>query len=343
MLVGQQPTILSLGIAFPILSITAVILRFKARQLNKQKPGADDWAALVALVLALGVTADLLVMTISGGLGAHEKVDEKGRPVDIEASIAFGKTVFVLELLTWPAVGAAKIAVLLLYKRIFVTPRFVTTVWVLIGVVIAWTITFTFSVGFSRIPVQAHWDSSVPYHSVDLVKLFTTGLATDFITDFLILLLPVYKVWQLQMSLSRKLTLIGIFLLGILVSIVGLIRIGFLTQIYRVLANTAIPDLTWYYSPVYYWTIVESNVGVVSACLPTLYPVQQRVTSSRFFSSLGTVFHKRQKPDTFELGSLEGGLYPPKHEDSSTTKPSVDTGFESSTSFQAQPTGRQYL
>lgn len=46
----QRPTILGLSIAFPILSIIAVLLRFKAREVNRANLGADDWTIAVALV-----------------------------------------------------------------------------------------------------------------------------------------------------------------------------------------------------------------------------------------------------------------------------------------------------
>ena len=46
----QRPTILGLSIAFPIVSIIAVLLRFKAREINRSKLGADDWTIAVALV-----------------------------------------------------------------------------------------------------------------------------------------------------------------------------------------------------------------------------------------------------------------------------------------------------
>ena len=46
----QRPTILGLSIAFPILSILAVLLRFKARTITRAKLGADDWTIAAALV-----------------------------------------------------------------------------------------------------------------------------------------------------------------------------------------------------------------------------------------------------------------------------------------------------
>lgn len=51
----------------------------------------------------------------------------------------------------------------------------------------------------------------------------------------LVLILPIYKTWQLQMSIARKILIMFIFLLGGLVSIVGIIRIHYLTEVYDIL------------------------------------------------------------------------------------------------------------
>lgn len=55
------------------------------------------------------------------------------------------QTVYALELLTWPAVGFTKVSVVLMYKRIFTTPKFKIIANILIGFNIAWTIAFTFA------------------------------------------------------------------------------------------------------------------------------------------------------------------------------------------------------
>ena len=47
----------------------------------------------------------------------------------------------------------------------------------------------------------------------------------------LILLLPVYKVQKLQMPLKQKLAVIGIFGLGALVTITGIIRLHFVIRV----------------------------------------------------------------------------------------------------------------
>ena len=47
----------------------------------------------------------------------------------------------------------------------------------------------------------------------------------------LILLLPIYKVHKLQMPIQQKLAVIGMFWLGALVTITGIIRLLFLTEL----------------------------------------------------------------------------------------------------------------
>jgi len=101
-------------------------------------------------------------VTQLGGLGTHAQYDDEGNPLDPDAITAFGKvirhhihtasllidhsqTTYALEILTWPAVGMTKISVLLLYRRIFATPKFKAMAWILVGVIIAWTIAFTFA------------------------------------------------------------------------------------------------------------------------------------------------------------------------------------------------------
>ncbi|KAK4109438.1 hypothetical protein N656DRAFT_847794 [Canariomyces notabilis] len=286
-------------------------------RINGQKLGSDDWTIVISLILGLGVTIDILIMTQLGGLGTHTEYDSDGNPVNPgpEATVIFGKTIYALQVLTWPAVGMTKISVLLMYKRIFSTPKIKTMTWILIGLNVAWTLTFIFALMFSCMPIASSWDYTLDFTCVDLKALFTTALATDVATDFLVLLLPLYKVWQLQMPLARKIMIMGIFLLGILVSVVGLVRIHFLTQIYAVLEQTREMDTTWLYTPVYYWTIIETNVGVLSACLPTLRPVQELLTRHVKLSYLnlqGSL--TRLLPSTvgrqsdIGLGSMEAGF-----------------------------------
>lgn len=58
----NKPVILGLSIAFPLIAIASVILRFEARRIKRLKPGADDWTILAALV---GLLVFLLNSTLA--------------------------------------------------------------------------------------------------------------------------------------------------------------------------------------------------------------------------------------------------------------------------------------
>ncbi|ROW07872.1 hypothetical protein VMCG_03664 [Cytospora schulzeri] len=160
-------------------------------------------------------------------------------------------------------------------------------------------------------PIASQWDSDLQPTCVNQEALFATALATDVVTDFLVLFLPVYQIWKLQMPFTRKIMIICIFLLGGLVSIVGIIRLHFLKQLYTALAVS--PDITLIYAKVFYWTIIETNVGVLSACLPILRPIQERVSRDFSFSKLRSLLeHLLPSPSgnksDVHLISMEEGL-----------------------------------
>ena len=98
------------------------------------------------------------------------------------------------------------------------------------------------------------------------------------------------------MPIQRKLAVIGIFGLGALVTVIGIIRLHFVT-----LADVSVPSalsggisrmiqpkqyaacpiprpltsFTDSYDAAAYWTIIETSAGILSACLPTLRPLYQ--------------------------------------------------------------------
>ena len=99
----------------------------------------------------------------------------------------------------------------------------------------------------SCLPLSSRWDLTKRPSCIDEAAYYTAALATDVITDGkssylelacsdanltvsllgLILLIPIYKVHKLQMPVKRKLAVIGIFALGALVTITGIIRLHY--------------------------------------------------------------------------------------------------------------------
>jgi hypothetical protein len=105
---------------------------------------------------------------------------------------------------------------------------------------------------------------------VDSVSFYIALASTNTFTDITILFLPMPLVWRLQISLSKKISISGVFLLGGFVCAIALYRISTLPLIDN-------NDITYSNTYAGIWTSIEGSVGVIVACLPSLMPIWQRI------------------------------------------------------------------
>lgn len=95
------------------------------------------------------------------------------------------------------------------------------------------------------------------------------------------------------MRTRQKIAVIAIFLLGAFTTLTGIVRLHFLSYAYASLGNEGLSDSSCQrqdphplhakradsngdtddFAPAFYWSMIETNAGVISACLPTLRPV----------------------------------------------------------------------
>ena len=113
-----------------------------------------------------------------------------------------------------PILALSKISILLLLRRIFVTPRFRTTTNVLLIIVIAWFLAVEVADGAICLPLNSRWDSSIPAHCGDVVALNQASPIPWIVTDFAILLCPLPMVKKLHMPTRQKVALAALFLIG---------------------------------------------------------------------------------------------------------------------------------
>lgn len=67
---------------------------------------------------------------------------------------------------------------------------------------------------FSCKPVAKRWTPNMKGSCIYLPHLAVTSCVLNIITDFLILILPMRPVWQLQLATKQKLMILGIFATG---------------------------------------------------------------------------------------------------------------------------------
>ena len=109
-----------------------------------------------------------------------------------------------------------KLSILFLYRRIFRPARkLIAATEIVSWVLVAWCLALTFTIIFSCQPVAFFWDRTIKGGScIDELKMGYGMTATNVVTDFIVLFLPVPELRKVQTSTARKRAMFGMFLLG---------------------------------------------------------------------------------------------------------------------------------
>ncbi|KAK7582992.1 hypothetical protein V3481_012286 [Fusarium oxysporum f. sp. vasinfectum] len=127
------------------------------------------------------------------------------------------------------------------------------------------------------------WDITISDGScIDRMAYFIATLALNVATDLFMLALPIPMLWNVKMPKRQKLGLIGIFMTGSFVCVVGFLRIKSLFGL------MGLNDLTWHLVDGYVWVVIEMNTGIICSCLPFMKPFLKQVFPRVFGSSLGS-------------------------------------------------------
>lgn len=135
-----------------------------------------------------------------------------------------------------------------------------------------------FAVLFACRPISAAWnlrlytgDNCIPRPPWYILQAITGG-----VTDFLLMINPIPTVLGLQMSAKHKAALIAWFGIGTITLAAAIMRtISLLSMIDS-------SDTPWTMADAMLWLVVESNLVVLCACLPTF-----RVWLTHIFSRTG--------------------------------------------------------
>lgn len=119
----------------------------------------------------------------------------------------------------------------------------------------------------------------------------------DVITDLALLLFPVPLVWKLQLTLSNKVSVLLVFLLGSVSTAVGIVRMVVILyftygtswpslgipcpDINNLGTSYGYRDLLDTISTALIWSLVEASVAIVASCLPSIRPLIHQSSASR--------------------------------------------------------------
>ncbi|KAG8527122.1 uncharacterized protein KY384_008551 [Bacidia gigantensis] len=186
------------------------------------------------------------------------------------------------------ALGFIKLSILFFYRRVFRGRIFDLLNWTLITLVVLWTLGFflvqVFDCG-TRFYVNWGRLSDLQKCLSSFKQLLACSIS-DVIIDIFILILPMPLIWMLHMPPQKKIAVTGIFLLGTLAVVFGILRMIVFAQILgaghtqvvlRILGVTTLDDMA-VVSLILFWPMLEMGVAIVAICLPTLRPLLHSVS-----------------------------------------------------------------
>jgi hypothetical protein len=197
------------------------------------------------------------------GLGKHVVFSENF--VSYVRAIAPAETFYALTLL------AVKLSMLYFYRRIFPSKTLAYFSYAVAAVIILATFAMVISIGVLCAPFTKPWeDIGMEGLCVYRGPSFTVFAALNVATNFLILVLPISYILQLQMTIVRKIHMVGIFMLGSVICVVTLLRL------FVPIAAASTPfanDTTFLGAEGVLWSQIEINAAVFSACATCYRPV----------------------------------------------------------------------
>jgi hypothetical protein len=238
------------------------------------------------------------------GLGKHRATLSPEKVVTFSELLYFFQIFYVLG----PA--SVKLALLFLYRRIFEHSSFLRIVNGMIVLISVWAIIMTFLAIFNCKPISAFWTTEGTCLNF---KQFAIGYAiVNIISDFAVWLMPIPRVWNIQLPRPQKIALSLIFALGLLYEysffFFSILPKGTYQCQYSCLANTSFSpsdcaaamarlllsmlvlgeyDSTWLYAKGYMWSIIEVSTGIVCTCLPTMRVLLKTAFGGAFARILG--------------------------------------------------------
>ncbi|KAK8089087.1 hypothetical protein PG997_004048 [Apiospora hydei] len=154
-------------------------------------------------------------------------------------------------------------------------------------------------------PIAKQWDPSITSgHCIEAVPFYTTVAAMTIVLDVLVLLKhasPLPNLVCVQDPETQKAVLLGLFALGIFITIIQMFRIQTIKSLANYLDSAKL----------IMWSTIENNLGIVVTCIPTLAPLMKYFSEkTRRGTTGGNTRYGRNSAyalNTWKDGGIGGG------------------------------------
>ncbi|KAF9632401.1 putative integral membrane protein [Lasiodiplodia theobromae] len=270
--------IASIEIPLLFLMTLAVAARFYSRAILRRILSWDDWLMLPAWACLATVTITSLYSTMHLNLTRHLwDVKPEWAEQALKINVMF-------EILYPFGVALTKISICLNYLRIFPLQTFNEC---FCKVAMVFTACWCISTIIPQIdqyvecPPVSNTRERIRVNSdcINQQAFLISTAALNSFSDLCIFLWPARYIWGMHVPKEQRWGLIGLFCVGVIICIAGVLRMWFFTVWFR--SHDPYWDGVWNYIIL----AVETNAGFICACLPCCKPLLVRLFPSVFSNS----------------------------------------------------------
>ncbi|KAJ5308624.1 hypothetical protein PENANT_c065G04882 [Penicillium antarcticum] len=284
----QGPSLVQGGTMVPLVLATFF---FVARMIAKSSGlaggwGWDDYTIIVSFVLGIAIFV-LNIYMVKFGFGRNIW------DVPFDDITMFYKCFQGLAVMYKIQISLAKISVCLFMLRIFQARKFRYMSYALMGLNAATGITWACVDSFRCLPTYLTWTGWMNEEQgkcIDFITSILINCLVNIFLDSILIVMPVYEVIKLQLPLKKKLTVALMFVVGSVLTIIAIIRVVVFWN------NRWGANQTLGLYPLIRWSVIETQISVLCACLPAF-----RALIGRWFPAL--------------LGGSKGRTYPSNTEE----------------------------
>ncbi|KAK6864491.1 hypothetical protein PG990_006076 [Apiospora arundinis] len=246
------------ALIFTTFSLISVLLRLYVRLVLVKASGVDDFVIVLGWVASCGFAVVTVIQT-RWGLGLQQIGD-----MPPENLYNFGLLQYLGAPFYITSILCFKLSLLLSYLRFL--PQ---GIWKLLTLIIS-IVCVLFHASFLVVqinlctPVAKQWDPSITQgHCIEAVPFYTTVAAMTIVLDILVMILPFPTLYASKIQNRKKAVLLGLFALGIFITIIQIFRIQTIKSLANYLDSAKL----------IMWSAIENNLGIIVTCVPTLAPL----------------------------------------------------------------------
>ncbi|KAJ5224902.1 uncharacterized protein N7469_008405 [Penicillium citrinum] len=305
---SQGPVVVGICLAFAILTFIVLALRLFARIYVLGKMGVDDYLIIGASILSWAFIA-VTIVAVENGLGQH--IEYAG--ADPNKLVTYSFAVWLSSMFYLATLGFVKTSVLWFYTRLgdrTLYSSFMDHDGSQAG-------SFVLVAAFQCQTISKAWTATGPGKCVNINVFYLANAALNIFTDLLTYTLPIRVIFKLQMPRKQKIALGLILCLGLFACVSSIIRITYIP------AMLTSADYTYAISGAMYWSVIETNVGIFAASIPSFKAIASRFvprfigeySSGRKYGpwsgntdarKYGSGFTKVTDPNQITMGTMNG-------------------------------------